>query len=241
MAQAAPDVIINAAAYNAVDLAQSHPQQAYAVNAQGAQYLAEAAQQAGARLIHISTDYVFDGTARMPYDEQAVTNPLNVYGASKRQGELAVLQVQPQAIVIRTSWLYSQYGSNFVKTILRLAQQRDSLQVVNDQTGSPTYAGDLAAAIIQIIGAGTAVPGGIYHYSGAIALSRFDFARKIVELGQELGLVGKVVVSPVATESSPIIAPRPQYSVLSCEKIRACGVELGSGNLKVSVVLCSGR
>jgi dTDP-4-dehydrorhamnose reductase len=238
--QACPQLIINAAAYNAVDQAERDRAAAMALNADAPRYLAQAAQQISARLVHISTDYVFDGKASQPYDEDAPTNPINAYGKSKRAGELAVLrdQLQPrpqaQAIVLRTSWLYSEYGSNFVKTMLRLAAIGKPIPVVNDQVGAPTYAGDLAQAIIQLLGNPDA-PGGIYHYTGATVLSWHSFAQHIfqaADLAPDLipiatdQYLAAAVVSVATSASAIAIAARPKYSVLSCKKIARYGVQL---------------
>ena len=240
--QAWPQLIINAAAYNAVDQAELDPAAAMALNADGPRHLAQAAQQVGARLVHISTDYVFDGQAKQPYEEDVPTNPINTYGKSKRAGELAVLQSQPQAqaIVLRTSWLYSEYGSNFVKTMLRLAGRGKPVCVVNDQIGAPTYAGDLAQAIIQLI-RNPEVPGGVYHYAGSTVLSWYGFAQhifKAANLAPELipittdeyfaaaaATTAKAVVSAATLNSALAIATRPSSSVLSCEKAAQYGVQ----------------
>src|SRR5690606_17874852 len=147
-----PDIIINAAAYNAVDRAEQERARAFAVNAQGPLNLARAANEAGARLVHVSTDYVFDGRSDRPYGELAAPNPLNAYGESKLQGEQWVLQEQPQALVVRTAWVYSAVGRNFVAAMLRAAEQGRPVRVVDDQTGAPTFAGDLAEAIIGLAG-----------------------------------------------------------------------------------------
>jgi len=183
-----PDLIVNAAAYNAVDRAEQEQEQererAFAVNAQGPLNLARAANEAGARLVHVSTDYVFDGRSDRPYGEQATPNPLNAYGESKLQGEQWVLREQPHALVVRTAWVYSAVGQNFVAAMLGAAGQGRPVRVVDDQTGAPTFAGDLAEAIIGLAGLsdaeeGVRPEGGIYHYSGATALSRYDFAHAI--------------------------------------------------------------
>lgn len=245
VAAAGPAIIINAAAYNAVDRAESEPAVAHATNAKGPLYLARAAAVAGARFIHISSDYVFDGRQGTAYAEDAATCPLNVYGRTKRQGERAVLREQPHAMVIRTSWLYSEHGSNFVKALLDLARASLSvedgggaaarlprspgasaaIQVVDDQVGCPTYAGDLADAVIGLAGL-PALSGGVYHYCGAAVLSRYQFAAKIFRQlqGIDAGFAG-VALTPVASRQDTGLATRPRYSALSCEKIRAGGIE----------------
>jgi len=219
VARARPDVVINVAAYNHVDLAESEPEQVHAVNAAGPGHLARAAARVGARFIHVSTDYVFGGGDR-PYPEDAPTHPLNVYGNSKREGEIAVLGAMPEAVILRTSWLFSEYGANFVKTMLRLAQAGRPLRVVDDQIGAPTYAGDLAGAIIRLAMMAQ-VPGGIYHFSGAEPMSWYGFAQRIFKLSPVAGLD----LAPIPSSQHPAAAMRPAYSVLSCTKIRALGIE----------------
>lgn len=236
-----PALIINAAAYNAVDRAEHERDRAFAVNAQGPLNLAEAANRVGARLVHVSTDYVFDGHARLPYDEQAATNPLNVYGHSKLQGEQLVLKAQPEALVVRTAWVYSTLGASFVAAMLNAAGRRQALRVVNDQTGAPTFAGDLAEAIIQLSRHPKA-QGGIYHYSGATALTRHDFARAILEAAdcvQPFSLQAREeshahdnspsrnrvdLLRPISSGDYPSEAVRPKYSVLDCSKMAALGL-----------------
>lgn len=232
-----PSLIINAAAYNAVDRAEQERQRAFAVNAYGPLNLAQAANDVGARLMHVSTDYVFDGRVRQPYDEQARPNPVNVYGESKLQGEQWVLQTQPQALVLRTAWVYSALGESFVAAMLRAASQGQPLKVVNDQTGAPTYAGDLAQAIIDMLAypnastpakpvAVTEAAGGLYHYSGATALTRYDFARAIFEAADRVDGVNRLGrLTPIPSSDYPAAATRPEYSVLDCSKIAALGIK----------------
>lgn len=219
--QLAPDVVINAAAYTAVDLAERDPARADAVNAQGPRYLARAASAAGVRLVHMSTDYVFDGALRRPYTERDAARPLNVYGASKRKGEQAVLRAMPEAIVLRTSWLYSEYGSNFVKAMLRSVSP---VRVVADQISCPTSAADLAHAIIDLIDAG-GESGGLYHYSGATAMSWHDFAVAIFDAAQRADAsFSRPELVPVSSRDYAAAARRPAYSVLGCGKIEALGI-----------------
>lgn len=210
-----PDVLINASSYNAVDAAESDTDRAYAVNAQGPEHMARAARGCGARFFHVSTDYVFDGTHQSPYTEDDTPAPLSVYGQSKRAGELAVLAANPDAIVVRTAWLFSEYGKNFVKTILALAAQDKLLTVVNDQVGSPTYAGDLADVLIGLAGR-DAIPGGIYHFAGREVVSWFEFADAILA-----GVPHRL--QPITTDDYPVRARRPQYSALACRKLQALG------------------
>lgn len=213
-----PDIIINAAAYTAVDKAESEPERAAAVNTHGPENLALAAKQVGARLVHVSTDYVFDGSGQVPYQESDAVNPLGVYGQTKLAGELLVQSILPEAIILRTAWVFSEYGNNFVKTMLRLAKDRPELGVVADQVGCPTYAGDIAAAILNLV-AGNA-PGGIYHYCGDRSVSWAEFAQAIFAEGEQSGVLARQPkVNFITTDQYPTPAKRPAYSVLSTEKV----------------------
>jgi dTDP-4-dehydrorhamnose reductase len=208
-----PDVIINASAYTAVDRAEEEVDLAFSVNATGPKNLALAAKRAGSRLIHVSTDYVFDGTACTPYPPQAPCTPLGVYGKSKRQGEVNILEVIDDPLIIRTSWLYSKYGNNFVLTMLRLMKERDELKVVADQIGAPTWASTLAAAIWAV--AGNRLLKGIYHWSDAGVASWYDFAVAIQEEASSLGMENKAIpIHPIRTDQFPTPTKRPSYSVL---------------------------
>ena len=209
------DVIVNCAAYTNVDRAEEDPSGADLLNCAAVGNLARCAAKAGAVLIHISTDYVFGGDARVPYKEDDAKNPLGVYGRTKLAGEAQVEASGCKAIVIRTSWLYSPYGKNFVKTMMGLMASRDSVGVVADQTGSPTYAADLAAAIIMIIKGRLLEKTGIYHYSNQGVVSWFDFAREIASL---TGSNCKVV--PLRSSEFPSKVARPHYSVLDKSKIQ---------------------
>jgi dTDP-4-dehydrorhamnose reductase len=220
-----PDVVVNPAAYTAVDRAESEPGQAFAVNRDGARAAAVVAADQGVPIIHLSTDYVFDGKKQGAYIESDPVAPQGVYGRSKLAGELAVAGTSPKHIVLRTSWVYSPFGSNFVRTMLRLAEQRDRLQVVDDQLGCPTYAPDIAGAIIaiarQVAGSrwnsGFA---GVTHLAGPDVLSWCGFAREIVRGAAERG--GRVVpVEPIATSDYPTAAGRPANSALSTERLSA--------------------
>jgi dTDP-4-dehydrorhamnose reductase len=222
LAQLKPDVVINAAAYTAVDRAEHDAATAYAVNEQGPRHVARAASAAGLRLVHVSTDYVFDGALRRPYTERDAARPLSVYGASKRSGELAVMEAMPEAIVLRTSWLYSAYGSNFVKAMLRSVSP---IRVVADQVSCPTWAGALAQAIIDLIDAGARAPGGLYHYSGATALSWHEFAVAIFDAARRADAAySRPELVPISSSEYGAAARRPAYSVLSCDKIAALGI-----------------
>jgi dTDP-4-dehydrorhamnose reductase len=209
-----PAYCINCAAYTAVDKAESEQEAAYSINAEGTKNLAVAANENSAGFIHISTDYVFNGRGEHPYQEDEPTDPVNLYGASKLKGEEAALAANPESIVIRTSWVYSSFGNNFVKTMLRLMQSRTEISVVADQTGSPTYAADLAEAILNII-AGDKWKGGIYHYSNEGVITWYEFAAAIQQYTHL-----NCTVHPIATEQYPTPARRPKYSVLNKEKIQ---------------------
>lgn len=207
---------INCAAYTAVDKAESEKEKAFLINATAAGNLAKICAAHHTQLIHISTDYVFDGSSSHPYKETDPTAPLGVYGASKLKGEELVLENDPAAIIIRTAWVYSSFGSNFVKTMLRLMKERESINVVNDQQGCPTYAADLAAAIMHIIASGKAKNNaGIYHYVNAGVITWYEFALAIKELSKS-----SCSVNPIGTNQYPTAAKRPAYSVLDTKKIR---------------------
>ena len=221
-----PDYIINAAAYTAVDKAENDAERAFAVNRDGAHHLAEAAEAAGAAMLHISTDYVFDGAGGAPYDEAAPTVPPNIYGASKLAGEQAVLAACRRVVVMRTSWVFGAHGQNFVKTMLRLGRERDSLGIVADQYGALTAAADIAAALITILRRHTpdqlAERAGIYHYCGSPYASWFEFAETIFAEAAAQGVLAKIpAVKPIATADYPTPAKRPADSRLDCGKIRA--------------------
>lgn len=216
-----PDYCINAAAYTAVDKAESEPEKAAEINTTGAKNVAEACKAVGATLIHISTDFVFDGNKKAPYTEDDTTSPQGVYGQTKRDGELLIGQTLKEHYIIRTSWLYSQYGHNFMKTMLRLGGERDFLTVVNDQTGTPTNANDLAEAIVTII-LNDKRAYGIYHYSNEGVATWYDFAKKIFEANNIA-----TDVQPIPTSAYPTPAKRPEYSVLDKSKIkRVFGIEI---------------
>lgn len=218
-----PDMIVSAGAYTAVDKAESEPELAIAVNATGAGVLAEEAQRLGAPLIHVSTDYVFDGESSRPYLETDPTNPLGVYGQSKLAGEEAIRKAGGHSIILRTAWVYGVGGkSNFVKTMLRLGAEREEIRVVSDQVGSPTWTGDLAGAIAQLISQMNPDLSGTYHYTNSGVASWYDLAVAIFEEARLLGFPLKVErVVPIATAQYPTPARRPAYSVLSCAKITA--------------------
>lgn len=210
-------LIINCAAYTQVDKAESEADEAYRVNALGPEIIGKAASQVHARVIHISTDYVFDGKSRSPYHEEDVCAPLGIYGRTKLEGEKNLLRVCPQACIIRTSWLYGWPGKNFVGTMLRLMQERELLRVVNDQVGCPTYCQDLAEAILQMSN-----QSGIFHFVNSHQTSWYEFAKEIHRQAVTLGYALKVRnIEAIKTEEYPTLAKRPLYSTLSTEKISA--------------------
>lgn len=219
-----PELIVNCAAYTKVDLAEKERERAYAVNRDGAGNLAGAAKDFGAALIHISTDFVFDGVTPAPYSEDSPVNPLSVYGDSKLRGEEEIAKRLKEHFIIRTSWLYGAVGGNFVKTILRLAAEKESLRVVYDQTGTPTWTADLAGAVVRVVerfGDG-AKEYGVYHYSDEGVASWYDLALSAIEEATGLGAKLKcAAVEPILTPEYPTPARRPAYSVLDKKKIRS--------------------
>lgn len=209
-----PRFCINAAAYTAVDKAESEPEKAYAINVTGAKNLAEVCLQFNTTLLHISTDFVFDGNKDTPYTEDDATNPQGVYGKTKREGEQEIEKILPQHYIIRTSWLYSEYGNNFMKTMLRLAAERDKLGVVNDQAGTPTNANDLADALIHIL-ISSKKAYGIYHYSNEGVATWYEFAGEIFRINNVL-----IDLQPIPTSAYPTPAKRPAYSVMDKSRIK---------------------
>jgi len=210
-----PAYFINCAAYTAVDRAETEKEQAFKINGDAVASIAAACARFDTRLIHISTDYVFDGSSATPLRETDHTGPLNVYGASKLRGEHLAMQLHPAGTaILRTSWVYSEFGNNFVKTMIRLMKEKESIRVVDDQIGSPTYAADLAGAILQIIAAPAFIPG-IYHYSNEGEISWYQFALAIKELTGS-----PCRVEPLPTAQYPTPARRPHYSLLDKTLIR---------------------
>jgi dTDP-4-dehydrorhamnose reductase len=214
-----PSVIVNAAAYTAVDAAESDEANASVANAIAPGLLAAAAAVVGARFVHVSTDYVFAGDATTPYDEAADTAPRSAYGRTKLEGEKAVLRALPDAYVVRTAWVYGATGNNFVKTMAKLERERDTVSVVDDQRGSPTWSFDLATGLVAL--AATGAPGGIYHCTNAGETTWFGFTRAIFE---ELG-ADPARVLPTTTAAFPRPAPRPAYSVLGDRRWLAAGLK----------------
>jgi len=216
MRAAKPDIVVNAGAYTAVDLAERERDLAFAVNARAPQILAEEARRTGAVLVHYSTDYVFDGRATSPYDEDATTNPLNVYGQSKLEGERAIAASGAPAVVLRTSWVYGLTGKNFFLTIRRLARERDEIRIVADQAGTPNWSRTLAEATVRLVAlgrGGLAERAGVYHFSSTGSTTWHGFAAAIV------GDAQKPVVTPIATREYPTPAARPAYGVLATDKL----------------------
>ena len=209
-----PNVILNCAAYTAVDRAEAEPELAQMINDVAVSIIAKYADEHQVKLIHISTDYVFDGVSSVALTEEALTKPINVYGATKRAGELSCLKINPDAIIIRTSWVYSKFGNNFVKTMQRLLQERDTISVVNDQIGSPTYAADLAQAMMDIVTAKGWIAG-IYNYSNEGEISWYEFVLAIQEIG---GYNCKV--NGISSSAYPTAAKRPAFSLLDKSKIK---------------------
>jgi dTDP-4-dehydrorhamnose reductase len=215
-----PAICINTAAYTAVDKAETEREIAYKINATAVGHLAENCAKTNSKLIQISTDYVFDGTTNKPYTENHPVNPVNYYGETKLYGEQIALEKLPSTLIIRTSWVYSFFGNNFVKTMMRLMKERESINVISDQFGSPTYAADLAAAILQIA-LRQDVAGGIYHFSNEGIITWYDFAIAIRDLA---GF--SCQVNSIPTSGYPTPAKRPAYSAMSKEKIKGLGIEL---------------
>ncbi|MCG6202519.1 dTDP-4-dehydrorhamnose reductase [Psychromonas antarctica] len=214
IAENKPDLVINAAAYTAVDQAEKDSDLAYAVNELGVKYLAQACKKIGARILHISTDFVFDGTSASPYQTDAIPNPLNVYGASKLAGDIALNEILPESsVIVRTAWVYAVHGNNFVKSMLRLMQEKPQLGIIYDQVGTPTWAKGLAQWLWII--AGKPEVTGTYHWTDAGVASWYDFAIAIQELGIEKGLLNKSIpVLPIPATAYPTPAKRPVFSVI---------------------------
>lgn len=234
-----PDVIINAAAYTAVDAAENDIEQCEKVNYIGPKNLAKAAEISKTLLIHISTDYVFDGMKLEPYNEEDETNPQGTYGKSKLNGELAIEEYCSRYAIIRTSWVFSEYGSNFLKTMLRLGAEKSELCVVGDQLGAPTYAGDLAEVLVAVmdkLAHGGEELSGVYHYSGFPYVTWYQFAHEIFSLDTQL--VKKPKLVEIETRELSFSAPRPANSRLDCKKIRTYfGVTPSNWKLRVSKIV----
>lgn len=216
------DIVVNAAAYTAVDKAESEPELAFAVNAKGPELIAEACQRKNIPLIHISTDYVFDGTKDTPWTESDPISPIGIYGQSKAKGDALVAAGIENHIIIRTSWVCSAHGANFVKTMLRLGREMETIRVVDDQTGCPTFASDIAEAIGAVIEhheSGKVMPWGIYHYCGKDAVTWYGFAQEIFRQAEPYWDFKMKSLIPIPTSEYPTATARPMYSVLDCSKI----------------------
>lgn len=214
-----PDAIINSAAYTNVDKAETEIEKAFAVNATGVLYLAQAARHIGARFIHLSSDYVFNGTQHSPINENHPTAPINVYGQSKASGELLALANHLNTVILRTSWIYSEYGHNFIKTILHKALTQKSIEVVSDQIGCPTYAGDVANIVIRLLEE-PHLKNHLYHYSSGIKMSWYDFAKQIISTAAEIDeQYSHIHLIPINTDSASYPAKRPPYTVLDSERV----------------------
>ncbi|WP_054032937.1 dTDP-4-dehydrorhamnose reductase [Desulfatitalea tepidiphila] len=217
------DIMINAAAYTAVDKAESEPEIAFAVNRDGAEVLARAGRDHQIPLIHVSTDYVFDGRQTRPYRPTDPVNPQGVYGKSKAEGEARIRQLWERHVIVRTAWLFGRHGANFVKTMIRLGKERDTIRVVDDQVGCPTYAGDLAGALLDAAAdvTGKTDGWGTYHYCNEGAVTWYGFTRRILTLAGRYERIRVGQILPIPTSEYPLPAPRPQYSVLDCTSFEA--------------------
>jgi dTDP-4-dehydrorhamnose reductase len=209
------DFLLNCAAYTAVDKAEEDIDLCYKINKEALGFLGEAATRQGTKVVHVSTDYVFDGKSHIPYTEDMPVSPASVYGKSKLAGEQLLEAICPVSVIVRTSWLYSSFGNNFVKTMLRLGRERDSLNVIFDQIGSPTYAADLADALLQIISAENFVPG-VYHFANEGVCSWYDFTISILK---KSGI--ECQVKPIESKDYPAKTPRPYYSVMNKQKVKS--------------------
>ena len=216
-----PNYIINAAAYTAVDKAEKESELAFAVNALGVEYLAKISKEYNIPLLHISTDYIFDGQKKMPYAEEDKINPLSIYGQSKLSGENLLREIWYKHIILRVSWIFGTYGNNFVKTIMRLANERTELRVIADQKGAPTYAGDIAQTLLKIVKClnNGQVDWGTYHYTGTPTLSWYEFAQRIIDEAKQLHKLMLKKLIPISALEYPSVAYRPSNSELACDKI----------------------
>lgn len=242
----AVDCIVNCSAYTAVDQAEDEPERARVLNETGVKNIARTANTLGAKIIHISTDYVFDGTAAAPYTEDMPVNPIGVYGATKAAGEEALCAETDAFYILRTAWLYGKYGKNFVRTIINAMNSRDEIKVVSDQFGTPTYAKDLASVIVRIIQSnadGKRAPFGIYHYTGLGQTSWYEFTLEIQKQALRRGLLTrKCTVRPCVTADYPTKARRPAYSVLCKDKIqRVLGIQIPAWEVSLAAFLDDSR
>tara|TARA_X000000950_G_scaffold284303_1_gene387113 strand:+ start:363 stop:1229 length:867 start_codon:yes stop_codon:yes gene_type:complete len=236
----APHLIINTAAYTAVDKAEENAEIANLVNNLAVNNIAQICSSLDIWLVHVSTDYVFDGLSEIPYKENDITNPQGVYGMTKLKGELAIQNSSCKHTIIRTSWVFSEYGNNFVKTMLRLGEDRDELRIVEDQFGSPTYAQDIARSIVEIVPQlNLQNTSGLYHYCGDRSCSWYTFATKIFEQAKAHNLRTPSVINPIETNAYSTNAKRPSFSVLDCSKIESeFGVRVSDWYGGLSQVIC---
>lgn len=239
------DVVINAAAYTAVDKAEQEPALAFAVNRDGPAHLATACARLKIPLLHISTDYVYDGAKPGPYVEDDSTGPLGVYGASKLAGDEAVRRLLPRHLILRVSWVFGVHGHNFVKTILRLAREREELRVVADQYGCPTFAGDIADVLLELAGRVAEIDArdawGVYHYRGEPATTWHGFASAIVEMARQREPLSVQTITAIATADYPLPSARPVNSVLDCARLAArFGIQPRPWQAGLAALLASG-
>ncbi|HPF47143.1 MAG: dTDP-4-dehydrorhamnose reductase [Alphaproteobacteria bacterium] len=234
-----PDVVINAAAYTAVDKAEEEEQKARAVNALAVKFLSEKCRQKNAFLIHISTDYVFDGKSATPYNETDKINPINIYGKTKAEGEQAIIRSKAHYAILRTSWVFSEFGSNFFKTMMKIGADKKHLKVVSDQIGAPTYSGDIATAISALIEHKDDISGDIFHFCGDEITNWADFARFIFNEAFEQGkLPHSVEIEDILSKDYKVAAKRPKNSVLDCKKINTlCDIKLSDWRGAVRKIL----
>jgi len=237
-----PDIVINAAAYTAVDRAESESELAYAINRDGAAYLAQACADNNIPLFHLSTDYIFDGSKEGAYSETDPPNPQGIYGKSKLEGDRAIESILEQHLILRVSWVFGAHGNNFVKSMLRLGKEREILRVVADQYGGPTWAGAIATTLLNLVkrwGNGEAIPWGTYHYSGQPATTWHGFAEAIFEQAKKLGMIDKRPrVEPITTADYPTPAQRPLNSLLDCKKIeQSLGIPQPDWHAGLNIVL----
>jgi len=242
ISQINPDVVINASAYTCVDDAESETQKADLVNHLAVAHIAYVCADIESVLIHISTDYVFDGEASAAYREDAQTNPQGVYGKTKLLGEIAIQQTGCKHLIIRTAWLFSEYGNNFIKTMLRLGAERDELSIVGDQIGCPTYAQDLARAIVAMLPKieSNQCEYGVYHYCGDSACSWYEFAEAIFKQAKDRGFKVPRLINSISTADYPTPAKRPTFSVLDCSKVTTA-FDITASNWRQGIVDVLGR
>lgn len=236
-----PDVVINAAAYTAVDKAESDAELAEAVNVSGAENLALACAKQDCLFFHVSTDYVYDGLAQIAYQEEDRVSPVSVYGSSKLRGEQAAIRAYPKTVIIRTAWVFSEYSNNFVKTMLKLAPERETLSVVGDQIGCPTYAGDIADCLLNLseLFRNESAQAGIYNFAGDIAVSWWSFAREVFSVAVSKGVLKHPPqLIKISSDQFPTPVRRPAFSVLDCSKIAGLGIKPSDWRTALDRIIC---